>query len=538
MPFLIRGFFIGSAIIVTGIAAAGYFVHPGWLWGYVVVLPLIAIAIRDSLQREHTILRNFPLIGHFRYIFEGIRPEINQYFVESDIDGRPFNRISRSIVYQRAKGDLDKEPFGTKLDFYTAGYDWLLHSAIPSRPDQITLTTKVGGPACSQPYEASILDVSAMSYGSLSDRAVMALNGGAQQGGFAQNTGEGGISDYHLYYGGDLIWQVGTGYFGCRRDDGSFDHDQFCDNARRPEVKMVEIKLSQGAKPGQGGILPAIKNNEDIARARQIRPHTDVVSPPYHTAFSTPIGLLEFVQQLREGSNGKPVGFKLCIGHKKEFLSICKAMVATGIKPDFISIDGAEAGTRAAPLEFSNNVGMPIVEGLAFAYNALMGFELKKDIKLIAAGKAVTGFDILRFIALGADAVYSARAMMMAIGCIQALRCHNDTCPTGVTTHNPQLKRGLVVSEKKDRVANFHRDTLKSVKDLMASAGVCHLDEVDRTFIERRVSASEVRRLDHLYPYIDEGSLLEPPYPKGLGDAMQHASAYAFQKQAEPVYKG
>lgn len=538
MPFLIRGFFIVQGLILAGIAAAGYFVDPNWLWAYIVLLPLAVIGIRDSLQNEHTILRNFPLIGHFRYIFEGIRPEINQYFVESDIDGRPFNRISRSIVYQRAKGDVDKEPFGTKLDFYKEGYDWLLHSAVPTQPEQIPMTTTVGGPDSTQPYEASILNVSAMSYGALSDRAIMALNGGAKQGGFAQNTGEGGISDYHLHYGGDLIWQVGTGYFGCRTDDGYFDHEQYCHNAQRPEVKMVELKLSQGAKPGQGGILPASKNNEDIAKARQIKPYTDVISPSYHTAFSTPIELLELIQKMREGNGGKPVGFKLCIGHKKEFLSICKAMLKTGIKPDFISIDGSEGGTGAAPLEFSNNVGMPIVEGLAFAYNALSGFDLKQDIRLFAAGKAVTAFDILRFIALGADAVYSARAMMMAIGCIQALRCHNNTCPTGVTTHNPQLKRGLVVADKKDRVSHFHWATLKSVKELISSAGICNLEEVDRTLIERRVTASEVKRLDYLYPYVDKGSLLNPPYPPGLGEAMQRASAHTFQERAVPVYKG
>ncbi len=538
MPFLIRGFFLFLGFIIAGIAAVAYLISPSWLWAYVVIIPLVILGIRDSLQNEHTILRNFPVIGHFRYIFEGIRPEINQYFVESDIDGRPFNRISRSIIYQRAKGDLDKEPFGTKLDFYKEGYDWLLHSALPTKPDQISLTTKVGGPDCTQPYEASILNVSAMSYGSLSDRAVMALNGGAKQGGFAQNTGEGGLSDYHLHYGGDLIWQIGTGYFGCRGKDGCFDYHEFCKNARRPEVKMIEVKLSQGAKPGQGGILPAMKNNEDIARARQIEPHVDVISPPYHTAFSAPIELLEFIQQLRKGADGKPVGFKLCIGHKKEFFSICMAMVETGIKPDFISIDGSEGGTGAAPMEFSNYVGMPIVEGLAFAYNALVGFELKSDIRLFAAGKAVTGFDIIRFIALGADAVYSGRAMMMAIGCIQALRCHNNTCPTGVTTHNPQLKRGLVVEEKKDRLENFHRDTIKSVKELMASAGVCTIEEIDRTFIERRVTASEVRRLDYLFPYIESGSLHHPPYPADLADAMNRASPYAFQKRAEPVYKG
>lgn len=538
MPFLIRGFFIGSFMLVVGIAAAAAFASLHWLWAYVVVLPLMAVAIRDSLQTEHTILRNFPLIGHFRYIFEGIRPEINQYFVESDIDGRPFNRISRSIVYQRAKGELAKEPFGTKLDFYKQGYDWLLHSAFPAPEAQEPLTTRIGGPYCQQPYEASILNVSAMSYGSLSDRAVSALNGGAAKGGFAQNTGEGGLSEHHLAYNGDLIWQIGTGYFGCRDAHGHFDYAQFCQNAQRPQVKMIELKLSQGAKPGQGGILPASKNNEDIARARQIEPNTEVVSPPYHTAFSTPVELAHFIQQLREGAGGKPVGLKLCIGHKKEFLSMCLGMLETGFKPDFITIDGAEGGTGAAPLEFANHVGMPVVEGLAFAYNALNGFSLKQDIKLLAAGKAVTGFDILRLLALGADAVYSARAMMMALGCIQALRCHNNTCPTGITTHDPQLKRGLVVSEKKDRIANFHRDTLKSVKDLMAGAGIRALSDVDRTLIERRMNESEVRRLDYLYPYVETGSLLEPPYPESLADDMQHTSAYAFQQKAAPVYKG
>lgn len=510
---------------------------PSAFWAYIILGPLFALSISDSIQSKHTILRNFPLIGHFRYIFESIRPEINQYFVESDIDGRPFNRINRSIIYQRAKGVLDKEPFGTKLDHSSPGYDWLLHSALPEPMMEEDLRVTIGNEECSQPYNASILNTSAMSFGALSDRAVLAMNGGAKIGDFAQNTGEGGISDYHLHYGGDLIWQIGTGYFGCRSNDGGFNEDGFRKNAQRPEVKMIEIKLSQGAKPGQGGILPAKKNNEEIAKAREVEPFCDVISPSYHTAFSTPEGLMEFVQQLRECCNGKPVGFKLCIGHKKEFLGICKAIIKTGIKPDFITIDGAEGGTGAAPVEFSNSVGMPLIEGLTFAYNALHGFGLKKDVRLIAGGKAVTGFDIIRLISLGADAIYSARAMMMAIGCIQALRCHNNSCPTGVTTHDPQLKRGLVVEDKKKRLANYHKDTIKSVKELMSSGGIQNLDGLDRTFIERRIGPKSVMRLDELFPYIPENSLLKPPYPEDFHNDMMQSSAENFHQKAEPVYK-
>lgn len=536
MPFYIRGFFTLFGIIIAALLALGYF-FPGVLWVFVIIGPLFLLAIYDSFQKKHTILRNYPLIGNFRYIFESIRPEINQYFVESDIDGRPFNRINRSIVYQRAKKVLDKEPFGTKMDYYKPGYDWLLHSALPEDPPEQDLRIDIGGPQCEQPYNASILNISAMSFGSLSDRAVLAMNGGAKIGNFAQNTGEGGISDYHLQEGGDLIWQIGTGYFACRNYDGSFNEAAFKKNATRPEVKMIELKLSQGAKPGQGGILPAKKNNEEIAVARDVEPFCDIISPSYHTAFSTPNGMMEFIQQLREMSEGKPVGFKLCIGHRKEFLAICKAIHETGIKPDFITIDGAEGGTGAAPVEFSNSVGMPVIEGLSFAYNALHGFGLKDDIRLIAGGKTVTGFDIIRLLSLGADAVYSARAMMMAIGCIQALRCHNNTCPTGVTTHNPQLKRGLVVADKKVRLANYHKDTIKSVKELMSSGGVGNVEDLDRTFIERRVGAHEVKRMDELFPYIPKNSLTTPPYPEDFHDDMMKSSPEEFHGKDQPVFK-
>ncbi len=536
MPFHIRGFFILFTLVIIGFLVWGYFV-PDVLWVFIILGPLFALSIYDSIQSKHTILRNFPLIGHFRYIFEGIRPEINQYFIESDVEGRPFNRIRRAIVYQRAKGVLDKEPFGTKLDYDSPGYDWLLHSSLPEPIIEEDLRVTIGNDQCSQPYDSSIFNTSALSFGSLSDRAVLAMNGGAKIGHFAQNTGEGGISDYHLYYGGDLIWQIGTGYFGCRNNEGEFDKDGFRKNAQRPEVKMIEIKLSQGAKPGQGGILPAKKNNEEIARAREIEPFCDVISPSYHTAFSTPKGLLEFVQDLRECCHGKPVGFKLCIGHENEFLGICKAIIETGIKPDFITIDGAEGGTGAAPVEFSNSVGMPLIEGLTFAYNALYGFGLKKDISLVASGKAVTGFDIVRLMALGADVINSGRAMMMAIGCIQALRCHNNSCPTGVTTHDPQLKRGLVVEDKKHRLANYHKNTIKSVRELLSSAGIRNPESLDRTFIERRIGPKSVMRLDELFPYIPENSLLKPPYPEDLHNDMMQSSAENFHQKSEAVYK-
>lgn len=412
-------FIVFSVISLLLIAGIAFFFWPPFWWTLLFFGPIILLGFYDMAQARHAIMRNFPIFGRGRYVMEELRPKLYQYFIESDIDGRPFSRIFRSVVYQRAKKQLDTSPFGTQLNVYEEGYEWMNHSiaALDAHDLGHDPRVMVGGPNCQQPYHASIFNVSAMSYGSLSKNAILALNGGAKIGNFAHNTGEGGISPYHIEPGGDLIYQVGTGYFGCRTKDGNFSPELFAERTAMPNVKMIELKLSQGAKPGHGGILPAKKNTPEISKIRNVEPFTAVLSPPYHKAFSTPIGLLELIKQMQELSGGKPVGFKLCIGSRSEFLGICKAMVQTGIYPDFISVDGGEGGTGAAPMEFSNSVGTPFKEGLAFAYDALVGFDLKKDIRILASGKILTGFHIFRALALGADACYSARAMMMALGC-------------------------------------------------------------------------------------------------------------------------
>lgn len=504
--------FILFAIISPILIALGaiYVWQPLW-WLFIIIGPVIVIGMVDILQKKQTIRRNFPFVGHGRYILEDLRPKFYQYFVESDTDGTPISRIFRSIVYQRAKDVLDTSPFGTQLDVYAEGYEWMNHSIAPIDPHELDHDprTKVGGPDCKQPYDASVFNISAMSFGSLSKNAIMALNGGAKIAGFAHNTGEGGISPYHNKFGGDLIYQVGTGYFGCRSKDGNFDPDLFRQRSTKPNVKMIELKISQGAKPGHGGILPAKKATPEIAAIRNIEPYKDVLSPPYHKAFSTPKGLLELIRQMRELSDGKPIGIKLCIGHKAEFLSICKAMIETGIKPDFIAVDGGEGGTGAAPLEFSNSVGMPIKEGLAFAYNALVGFGLKKDIKLFAAGKILTAFHMFRALALGADACYSARGMMFALGCIQALECNKNCCPVGVTTQKEHLVKGLVVSDKKVRVANYHKETVTAFVELLSASGLKHHDQINRSHVYRRIVMNQHQRYDEIYPYIPNGCLLK-----------------------------
>lgn len=480
------------------------------MWSLIFFMPIILLGISDILQKKHTIKRNFPVIGQLRYLLEKVRPEIMQYFVETDTEGRPISRMFRSIIYERAKKVNDTNPFGTQMQVYKAGYEWMDHSIyarkskISDRHPRVT----VGGPQCSKPYSASLLNISAMSFGSLSKNAVLALNKGAKLDNFAQNTGEGGLSPYHLEHGGDLIWQIGTAYFGCRNEHGDFDPDKFSEKATLDSVKMIEIKISQGAKPGHGGILPASKNTPEIAAIRQVKPLTDVLSPPAHSAFSSANGLMTFIKQLRELSEGKPIGFKICIGKKQEFIDICKAMIDTEIKPDFITVDGGEGGTGAAPIEFSNSLGMPLRDGLAFAYDTLVGFDLKKDIKLIASGKIFTGFHIARVIALGADLVNSARGMMLAIGCIQALQCNKNTCPTGVTTQNKSLMKGLVVEDKAKRAANFHHETLHAFIELVAAAGICKPDELTRIHINRRITMNTVMTYSDIYPEPIVGSLL------------------------------
>jgi len=525
-----RKLFIFSTIVILTALIGWTFLWKPAVWSLVIFVPFFILGIYDLLQTKHTITRNFPVFGHLRFLMEDLRPKVYQYFIESDTNGTPFNRQSRSVIYQRAKKVDDTRPFGTELDVYENGYEWLNHSIAALDHSKLNLDPRVtvGGPQCKQPYSASVYNISAMSFGSLSQNAILALNSGAKIGDFAHNTGEGGLSNYHLQPGGDIIWQIGTGYFSCRHKDGTFDYDAFKQRAVLPQVKMIEIKLSQGAKPGHGGILPAAKVTPEIARIRLVEMGEDVISPPYHTAFSTPLELMSFIKQLRELSEGKPIGFKLCVGHKSEFLAICKAMVVTGIYPDFITVDGGEGGTGAAPLEFSNSVGMPLREALAFIYDALTGFDLKKHIKIIASGKVATGFDLVKNFALGADMCNSARGMMFALGCIQALECNTNTCPTGVATQDKSLMKGLVVGEKKDRVASFHKATVSSAIQMIGAAGLKHPCDIHRMFIYRRVSNNQIQTYGELFPYIPKGSLLKTPYPLNFEMDMAISSENTF----------
>ncbi len=516
-----------SAALLASVAVVQHFWPPA-IWSLLLIVPLILRGVADIVQTRQAIRRNYPVVGHARYLLELIRPEINQYFVESNSDGRPFSRNDRSVVYQRAKGEVDTLPFGTQQDVYATGYEWINHSLAPVHVTPEDARVRVGGPACAQPYSASLLNVSAMSYGSLSKNAVLALNGGAKIGGFAHNTGEGGLSPYHLSPGGDLIWQIGTGYFSCRHKDGRFSLDEFRARAVLPNVKMIEIKLSQGAKPGHGGILPAQKLTPEIVEIRGVEPGRDVVSPAAHSAFSTPLGLLEFVQQLREASGGKPVGFKLCIGKRHEFLGIVKAMLLSGIMPDFITVDGGEGGTGAAPLEFSDSVGTPLNEGLSFVHNALVGANVREHIRIIASGRVNTGFQIATKVALGADMCNAARAMMFALGCIQALRCNTNRCPTGVATQDPALVGGLHVGDKATRVARFHAETVKSFLEVIGAAGLHHPSALKPWFILKRVSAMEIKSYDDIYPHLEAGALLSTSVSGPMARAWQAANPKAF----------
>lgn len=479
-----------------------------WLWAFLPITPIVALGVCDMYQSKHSLRRLYPVLGHFRYMLESVRPEIQQYFVESNIDGSPIPREFRSLIYQRAKGARDTRPFGTIFDVNRPGYEWVNHSIQPKHLTDFDPRVKIGGKDCTQPYLASPLNISAMSYGALSKNAIMALNKGAKIGGFSHNTGEGSMSPYHLEHGGDIVWQIGTGYFGCRDEQGNFSPDMFTQNATKDVVKMIEIKLSQGAKPGHGGILPAAKLTEEIAAIRHVPMGQDVVSPPAHSAFSTPIELLEFVQQLRTLSGGKPVGFKLCIGRRDEFLAVCKAMLETGIAPDFITVDGGEGGTGAAPTEMTNSVGTPIRDALIFVNSALRGIGLRDQIRIIASGKMFSAFHVLRAIALGADAVNSARGMMLSLGCIQARTCNSDHCPTGIATQNPSRNKAIVVTDKAQRVANFHRETVTNLVELVGAAGLNGLHELEPRHINRRVQGTDVKNYAQLYPTIIEECLL------------------------------
>jgi len=502
---------------------------------YVLTTPIIALGMGDMMQKGHAIKRNFPIIGWGRYLLESIRPEINQYFVESDIDGRPFDRRKRANIYQRAKKALNATPFGTQKDLYAPGTEWINHSIVPKVDLNKDPRVKVGGKDCTKTYEASVFNVSAMSYGALSKNAVAALNKGAKLGGFYHNTGEGGISPYHLMHGGDLVWQIGTGYFGCRTQEGHFNPVAFAEKATLDNVKMIEIKLSQGAKPGKGGLLPKEKITPEVSEIRGVGMDRDVVSPPQHSAFDTPKGLLVFVQQLRELSGGKPVGFKLCVGYHHEFFAICKAMIETGILPDFITVDGSEGGTGAAPIEFSDSVGVPLNEGLIFVHNALVGCNLRDQIKIIASGKITDSFHLAAKIAMGADMCNSARGMMFALGCIQALQCHANTCPTGVATQDPELVSGLDVDHKSKRVASYHQATIKNFVEILGAAGLSKPKHLQPWHIQRRVSLTEVRNLSELYSYISQGAMLRDPLPSQYEVSWHAASADSFAPATVPL---
>lgn len=516
------------------------------LWWLIAAALLVLLGLWDMLQKRHAILRNYPVMGHFRFIFEFIRPEIRQYFIEGDTEALPFSRAERSLVYQRAKGQVDNRPFGTQLDVGEQGYEWVNHSMQPTKLSSHDFRVWIGGSPdqgaegvepCTKPYHASVFNISAMSFGALSGNAIQALNQGAKIGGFIHDTGEGSISQYHRMHGGDLIWEVASGYFGCRNADGTFSEEKFIVNATDPQVKMIELKLSQGAKPGHGGMLPGAKVTPEIAAARGIPVGVDCISPSSHSAFSTPVELMHFIAKLRRLSGGKPTGFKFCVGHPWEWFAMVKAMLETNITPDFIVVDGAEGGTGAAPVEFVDHVGVPLQEGLLLVHNSLLGVNLRHRIKIGAAGKVITAFDIARMMALGADWCNSGRGFMMALGCIQAQTCHTGTCPTGVTTQDPVRQKALVVPDKATRVANFHRNTMHALQELVQAAGLKHPKEITAHHIVRRLSDTQVSLLSNLIMRVEPGSLL-----KGLEE--QHkvfqtywplASAQSFQPLHEPV---
>lgn len=520
-------FYYVSAIATIVVCVLG----TEWPWIFWLLIPVglyVAIGLYDIHISRANVLTNYPVIGHLRYMFEFIRPEIQQYFINTNLSGRPFNREQRELVYHRAEHSLDTLPFGTQQDIYNIGYESTVHSLAPKSLGEEHGRTVVGGPDCRRPYDASRLNISAMSFGALSPNAIMAMNRGAKLGNFAQNTGEGGLSPYHLRHGGDIIWQIGTGYFGCRNRDGSFDPVQFRERASLDVVKMVEIKLSQGAKPSHGGILPAAKVSHEISEIRGIPMGEDCISPPAHTQFSTPAALLEFVARLRELSDGRPVGFKLCIGVKREFMAIVKAMLETGITPDFITVDGAEGGTGAAPVEFVDYMGLPINEGLAFVHSCLVGAGLRDRMHVIASGKVVSGFDMVTKLALGADMCNSARAMMFATGCIQALRCNDNTCPTGVATQDPARARALDVPSKSIRVKNYHNATVESFLDLVGAMGLESPDLLGPEHIFRRVENETLKTYAEIYPYLRPGELLGNDINPLYREDWARASATAF----------
>lgn len=521
-----RKWYLGFSVCLLLVFHFVIFNHD-WRLFVLILGVLLVVGLYDFFQTQHTVTRNFPILGHIRYLLEFIRPEIRQYFIASDEDEKPFSRELRSIVYQRSKNETDTMPFGTLKDVYAIGYTYIKHSIVPVAPQDVEQRVVIGNSQCKHPYEASHLNVSAMSFGAISPRAIESLNLAAKAGRFSHNTGEGGISQYHLM-GGDLVFQIGTGYFGCRDDDGHFSPEEFKKEANRPEVKMIELKLSQGAKPAHGGILPAAKITPEIARVRKVKMGQDVLSPIAHSTFSTPIGLLEFLQELRELSLGKPVGFKLCIGQKYQFLAICKAMLKTGIIPDFITVDGGEGGTGASPFEYSNYLGDPLEDALLFVHNALVGIGIRDQIKVIASAKIITGFDMVYHIALGADLFNSARGMMFALGCIQSRQCNINTCPTGVATQNYRLQRGLVVDDKKVRVKNFHENTIKSFLEIIGAMGLHSSAQITPDLLITRTRLNRTAPLNEVYEFIESGALLSNEIPSIFKKEWEKADPNSF----------
>ncbi len=507
-------------------------------WLSLLSLGLFAVGWHDYRQTRRAVLRNYPVTGHLRFLLEYIRPEIRQYFLESDEDQLPFSRNQRAMVYSRAKRENDKRGFGTIKAVYDGSSEWIGHSAIPRHADPATFRVQIGGPLCLQPYSASIFNISAMSFGSLSPNAIRALNRGAHMGGFAHDTGEGSISSYHREHGGDLIWEIGSGYFGCRNSAGRFDAEKFAENASAPQVKMIEIKLSQGAKPGHGGVLPAAKVTAEIAAARGVSLGQDCVSPAAHSEFSTPLELMDFIRRLRELSGGKPVGFKLCIGQPWEWFGIVKAMLESGICPDFVVVDGSEGGTGAAPVEFSDHVGMPMREGLRMVHNSLVGAGLRDQVRIGVSGKIISAFDVARAVALGADWCNSARGFMFALGCIQSRSCHTDHCPTGVATQDPDRQRALVVPDKAERVKNFHELTVQALAELVGAAGLTHPSEISADHIMVRDAAGQAVTLSSRLTSVAPGALLDEALPASQPEPWRSqwaaASAAHFERRATP----
>ena len=514
-----------------------FIAHGPWAWWLTGVGGALSVlGVVDLVQRRHSIQRNYPVIGHIRWLAEMVRPELRQYLFEADEDAAPFSRSQRSLVYMRAKGEAGERPFGTLLDVYRDGYEFIAHSMAPAKAsDPASFRITIGGDQCARPYSASVFNISAMSFGSLSANAIRALNAGAKAGGFYHDTGEGSISPYHREGGGDIVWEVASGYFGCRTDDGHFDPGKFAAQARTDQVKMIEVKLSQGAKPGHGGVLPAPKVTREISETRGVPMGVDCVSPARHSAFSTPREFMGFIAQLRELSGGKPVGFKFCVGQPWEFMGIVKAMLETGVRPDFIVVDGGEGGTGAAPTEFSDHLGTPMREGLLFVRNVLVGAGLRDQIKIGAAGRIVSAFDIASILAIGADWTNAARGFMFALGCVQSLSCNTNRCPTGVATQDALRQKALVVPDKAERVASFHRQTVKALADMLAAAGLEHPSQLSPRHLVRRVSATEIRQFRQLHTFLEPGDLIEGRITEGFyHDSWERASADSFDPTVAP----